>query len=121
MDYLSGLICWGYDPSRMADSIGAVIGINGEERSLGSLAGLEAQPLHKAKTKAGCGGLGVLKRRPYNDAHNGEAKASEPASEGTLQESFSCGTGYPTSGRSLAVKPDVSACFFNHLQWHLRW
>jgi hypothetical protein len=41
MDYLSGLICWGYDPSRMADSIGAVIGMKGEERSRRSLAGLK--------------------------------------------------------------------------------
>jgi len=39
----------------MADSIGAVTGIKGEERSLGSLAGLEAQPLHKAKAKVRCG------------------------------------------------------------------
>jgi hypothetical protein len=49
MDYLSCVICWGYDPSRMADSIGAVIGIKGEECLLGSLAGLEAQPLQRAR------------------------------------------------------------------------
>jgi hypothetical protein len=60
----------------------AVIGTKGEERSLGSLAGLEAQPLHKAKPRQNATfGLGALKRRPYNDAHNDEAKASEPASE----------------------------------------
>jgi len=53
----------------MADSIGAVIGINGEECSLGSLAGLEAQPLHKAKPRQDAAfGLDALKRRPYNGA-----------------------------------------------------
>src|SRR6266852_1275476 len=65
-------------------------------------------------------GLGALKRRPYNDAHNCEAKASEPA---TVRSRYTetrptltvvpscCGTVYPTSGRSPAVTPDVSACF----------
>jgi hypothetical protein len=66
MDYLSGLICWGYDPSRMADSTGAVIGTKGEERSLRSLAGLKPSryDVRVGEISVGLGKSLRAKRRP---------------------------------------------------------
>ena len=50
--------------------------MKGEERSLGSLAGPEAQPLQRQDAAFG---LGALKRRPYNDAaDSGEARYLSP-------------------------------------------
>jgi hypothetical protein len=84
-----------------------VIGIKGDERSLASLAGMKAQPLHFYDDK-GAGLKPPANREIHPAEPTGWGRVGVP---GTGGNASCCGTVYPTSGQVLGGEMDLAAVF----------